>query len=259
MRNNPIRCFEGNAKPYEPFWRTRNTAETGGNPEMEFYGVISEYSWFEDDITPKKFKSDLYALNNGGDITLRIDSPGGDVIAASVIRSIMSDYPGQITVRIDGLAASAAVIVAMAGSKVLIMDTAYMMIHDPAVIAMFAVLDIETTGRLHDQLKSIKTGIVDTYATKTGLSQEKISRLMSEETWMSAREAVVYGFATEVIDGGQKKLNNSFTNLAFVNLLKSYVNIPSQLIPSNQPATDDIDQEVVEEDSFLDEVFILSV
>lgn len=233
MRNKPIRCFDGNAQPHEPFWRTRNAAETGGEPELEFYGVISEYSWFEDDITPKLFKDQLYNLGNGGPITVRIDSPGGDVVAASVIRSIMSDYPAPITVRIDGMAASAAVIVAMAGQKVRIMDTAYMMIHDPAVVVFMAMLDIETLSRLHDQLKAIKTGIADTYAQRTGMSPDRISKMMADETWMSAKEAVGFGFATEIIEGGQKPA--TMTNLAFVNALKTYVNVPQALALSSEP------------------------
>ncbi len=239
MQNKPIRCFDGNAKPHEAFWRMRNAAETGGDPEMEFYGVISEYAWMGDEITPKLFKDDLYKLGNGGPITVRIDSPGGDVIAASVIRSIMTDYPGKITTRIDGMAASAAVIIAMAGQRVRIMDTAYMMIHDPAVVVFMAMLDIATLDQLHTQLKSIKTGIVDTYAGKTGLSAERISRMMAEETWMSAREAVNYGFANEIIDGGQKaKPANVMTNLAFVNTLKTYVNVPQSLLSSEPAAVD---------------------
>ncbi len=240
----PIRCFDGNAAPHEPFWRLRNASETGGEPEMELYGVISEYSWSEDDITPKLFKDDLYKLGNGGPITVRIDSPGGDVIAASVMRSIMTDYPGPITTRIDGMAASAAVIIAMAGQTVKIMDTAYMMIHDPAVVVFLAMLDIDTLGRLHDQLKTIKTGIVDTYASKTGLSAERISRMMADETWMSAREAVTYGFATEIIEGGQKqKPANVLTNVAYVNTLKTYVNVPQSLLPDAQAPAPDLLQE----------------
>lgn len=76
MTNKPIRCFDGNAQPHEAFWRMRNAAETGGDPEIELYGVISEYSWFDDDITPKMFKDDLYKLGNGGPITVRIDFAG---------------------------------------------------------------------------------------------------------------------------------------------------------------------------------------
>jgi ATP-dependent Clp protease, protease subunit len=228
--SDPIRCFDGTAKPHEPFWNIRNAAETGGEPEVDFYGYISEYSWLGDEITPNKFKTDLHKAGNGGPVTIRLNSPGGDVIAASVIRSIITDYPGPVTVRIDGMAASAAVIVAMAGKTVKIMDTAYMMIHDPAVIVMMAALDIEMLGQLHDQLKSIKQGIVDTYASKTGLSVDKLSRMMKDETWMSAQEAVSYGFASEVIKGGQAQ-NASKT--AFVNALHNYVNVPQALLESS--------------------------
>ena len=225
--NDPIRCFEGTTKPHEAFWRMRNAAETDGDPELEFYGYISEYSWFEDDITPKKFKDDLYALGNGGPVTIRLNSGGGDVIAASVIRSIISDYPGAVTVRIDGLAASAAVIVAMAGQKVRIMDTAYMMIHDPAFLVLFASLDIETLGNWYNELVSVKKGIVETYAAKTGLKPEKLSKMMADTTWMSASEAVEYGFANEIIEGGQSPASS---NVAIVNALKNYRNVPAALL-----------------------------
>ena len=258
MSHKPIRCFDGNAKPHEPFWRARNAADTGGEPEIELYGVISEYSWFEDEITPKLFKADLYKIGNGGPVTIRIDSPGGDVIAASVIRSIMTDYPGPITTRIDGMAASAAVIIAMAGQKVRIMDSAYMMIHDPAVVVFLAMLDIDTLGRLHDQLKSIKTGIAETYASKTGISVERISRMMADETWMSAREAVDMGFATEIIEGGQKQPASALKNIAYVNALQSYVNVPQALRAAEEPAlqnqSESVDDNDREAQSLRDEI-----
>lgn len=226
-RTDPIRCFEGTTKPHEAFWKVRNAAETGGDPEMELYGYISEYSWFEDDVTPKMFKNALYSLGNGGPITVRLNSGGGDVIAASVIRSIMTDYPGDITVRIDGLAASAAVIVAMAGKKVRIMDTAYMMIHDPAYSVLFATLDIALLEDLWNTLTSIKKGIVETYAAKTGLKQDKLAQMMADTTWMSASEAVEYGFANEIIEGGQAP---AASNMAVVNALRNYVNVPAALL-----------------------------
>lgn len=237
-QNNPIRCFDGNAKPHEPFWRLRNATETGEDPELEFYGYISEYSWFEDDITPKKFKDDLYALGNGGPITVRLNSGGGDPIAASMIRSIMTDYPGPITVRIDGLAASAAVAVAMAGKKVRIMDTAYMMIHDPAYTFFLATLDIETLGSLYNEAVSIKKGLIDTYAAKTGLKVEKLAKMMSDTTWMSASEAVEYGFANEIIEGGQAP---GASNMAIVNSLRNYMNVPAALlVPQPGPAPEPV-------------------
>jgi ATP-dependent Clp protease protease subunit len=247
-QNNPIRCFDGNAKPHEPFWRLRNATETGGEPELELYGYISEYSWFEDDVTPKKFKDDLYKLGNGGPITVRLNSGGGDIFAASVIRSIMTDYPGAITVKIDGIAASAAVIVAMAGKKVRIMDTAYMMIHDPAVVVMFASLDIETLGSWYNSLVAVKKGIVETYATKTGLKPEKLAKMMADETWMSASDAVEYGFANEIIEGGQAAPTAS--NMAIVNVLRNYRNVPAALQvpqsgPKNEPPVQPLSPEAI--------------
>ena len=220
-KRTPIRCFEGTAQPHEPFWRMRN--EAGADPEMELYGAISEYSWFDDDVTPQMFKADLNKLGHGGPITLRINSPGGDVIAASMMRSIMTDYPGPITVRIDGLAASAAVVVAMAGKTIRIMDTGYVMIHDPAVIAFMAYLDIETLGNWYNQLVSVKKGIMDTYAARTGLKPEKVGKMMSDTTWMSATEAVEYGFADEIITGGQAPVSD----LAIVNAIQNYANVPA--------------------------------
>ena len=226
-QHNPIRCFEGNAQPHEPFWKWVNVDTD--QPEMELNGVISEYSWFEDDITPKKFKDDLYKFGRGGPITMKINSPGGDVIAASMMRAIMSEYPGEITAQIEGMAASAAVIVSISASKVRIMDSAYMMIHDPAVMVFLAMLDIETLGQLHDSLKSIKAGIVPAYAQKTGLSEERISNMMRKETWMSAREAVDYHFADEIIAGGQQP-KTSIQNVAFVNVIQTYANVPPGLL-----------------------------
>lgn len=229
----PIRCFPGNALPHEPFWRMRNAVETGGDPEMEFDGVISEYSWEGDEITPQRFKSDLYGLGHGGPVTMKLlNAVGGDVIAASVIGAIMSEYPAPIHVRIYGVAASAAVNVAMSGTDCKILDSAYMMIHDPAYAFFLAYLDIETMGRLYNALVSTKKGIVDTYAGKTGLKPEKISKLMADETWLSAQEAVELGFADEVISGGQAPASN----VAVVNALTSYRNVPAVLRARLAPA-----------------------
>lgn len=234
---NPIRCFDGKAEPYERFWMVRDAAETGGEPEMEFYGYISEYSWFEDDITPKKFKDDLYATGKGGPITIRINSGGGDVIAASMIRAFLLDYPGHVTTRVDGLAASAAVAVAMSGKTVKIQDTAYMMIHDPAYAVFFAMLNIETLTQWLDALKTFKAGILDAYAARTTLSREKISKMMTAETWMSASEAVEWGFADQVIGGvesadakAQKSILNGVWPMAVVNALKGFENVPAGLL-----------------------------
>lgn len=196
----PFRCFEGNAKPYEPFWRVIDAENTeSGEPEVELYGYISEYSWFEDEITPKKFKDDLYAAGNGGPITIRLNSYGGDVIAASLMNTIIRDYPGRVTVQIDGIAASAATIVAVAGDVVRIQETGYIMVHDPSVVFLMAQLNIEDLTRLANALQAIKAGIINAYESKTGLSRERLSKLMTDETWMDAQRALDLGFVDEVI------------------------------------------------------------
>ena len=242
MPKQPIRCIDGDAKPYQPFWKWINL--DSALPEMEIDGVISEYSWLDDDITPKQFKDDLYRNGKGGPVLMKLNSPGGDVIAASKMRAIMTEYPGDITVRISGMAASAAVMLAISGKQTQIADSAYMMIHDPAVVVFLAALDIETLGRLQDNLKSIKDGIIPAYAQKTGLSEERISNMMTRETWMSAREAVDYGFADQVIAGGQKAASQ-ITNLAYVNLFK-FGNVPPELVNLSsqaQPSAADVERE----------------
>lgn len=229
MKKQPIRCFEGTAKPHEAFWRIRNAEETeSGEAEVELYGVISEYSWYEDDITPKMFKDELYKVGKNGPITIRINSGGGDVIAASMMRAIIQDYPGEKTARIDGLAASAAVVVALAADTIKIQDTAYMMIHDPAVVVFLAYLDIKTLDGLSAFLKTIRKGILDTYAIRTGISDDRLKRMMEDETWMSANDAVELGFADEVITG--KPAANIQDGIKNLSILKNYGNVPEAIL-----------------------------
>jgi ATP-dependent Clp protease protease subunit len=229
----PLRVFEGSAKPYEPFWTVRNAAESeSGETEIEFYGYISEYSWWEDDITPKKFKDDLNKNGAGGPVTIRINSGGGEVWAASVIRSIIMEYPGRVTTRIDGLCASAATYVATAGDRVLMQDTGYFMIHDPW---LFAVGGAEDLKKAIEFLETIKAGIVDAYQTKTGLEPERLAAMMTAETWMTAKEAQELGFVDEVISGNDAKPFKMLENAAILNCLRDYTNVPPGLLASDEP------------------------
>ena len=229
----PIKCFDGNAQPHEPFWQWKNLeSET---PEMEIEGVLSQYSWLDDEITPQMFKDDLYKYGKGGPVLMKINSPGGDVIAAAKMRDIMKEYPGEITVRVSGMAASAAVMVAISGKRVQISDASYMMIHDPMVVVL-GMLDIETLGRLQENLKSIKAGIVPAYAQKTGMSEGVISNMMTKETWMSAQEAVAKGFADEIWQGAPQKVQ-----AGYVNILQNYGNVPQgvlDLTSKDEPPVD---------------------
>lgn len=224
----PIRCFEGSAKPYEPFWNWRvvDEAQAEAEPELEFYGYISEYSWWGDEITPKKFKDDLNKFGQGGPVTVRINSGGGEVIAASTIRSILVDYPGRVTVRIDGLCASAAVMVALSGDVIRIQDSAYMMIHKPGYSMLFGYLTEDVLEGIVNTLKVFTASTVDLYALHTKIEPEKMEKMLLDETWMNANQAVELGFADEVINNSDPVKKNT----SMMNMLENYKNVPSALL-----------------------------
>ena len=157
---------------------------------LRINGVIAEQSWFDDDITPALFASEL---NNGsGDVTVWINSPGGDVVAAAQIYNLLIDYPGHVTVNIDGVAASAASVIAMAGDKVAMSPVSMLMIHNPATLA---IGDKDELAKAMRMLESVKESIINAYQAKTGLSRAKLSKLMDAETWMDAGAAIDMGFA----------------------------------------------------------------
>lgn len=171
-------------------WKNQTDGESGEARELEIYGTIAEESWFDDDVTPEQFRAELFA--GTGPITVWINSPGGDCIAASQIYTMLMDYKGDVTVKIDGIAASAASVVAMAGTEVLMAPTALMMIHNPATIAMG---DHEDMQKAIEMLDEVKESIINAYEIKTSLSRAKLSHLMDAETWMNANKAVELGFA----------------------------------------------------------------
>lgn len=227
----PIRLFDGPHKPHEAFWHIKN--QEGAEPEIELYGYISEYSWWDDDITPAMFKDDLNKAGQGGPVTVRINSGGGDVFAASVMRSILVEYPGKVTVRVDGLAASAATVVATAGDVVRMQDTAYWMIHDPIGLAWG---NIEELKQMLDTLKTVKNGILDAYQTRTGMNREKLSKMMTDETWFSASEAKEVGFIDEVIgEKAPKAVESVMDRAAILNSLRNYRNVPEGLLGELSP------------------------
>lgn len=178
------------------FWAWKNLADEGQPEErvLELYGTIAEESWFDDDITPRMFKDELNA--GSGDITVWINSPGGDCVAASQIYSMLMDYKGNVTVKIDGIAASAASVIAMAGTKVLMAPTALMMIHNPMTAAFG---DHEDMQKAIEMLNEVKESIINAYEIRTNLSRAKLSHLMSSETWMNAKKAIELGFADDIL------------------------------------------------------------
>jgi ATP-dependent Clp protease protease subunit len=183
------------------FWKwVRNKTPAGEDPELAertlfLNGTIASESWFDDDVTPALFKSDLDS--GKGPITVWINSPGGDVWAAAQIYNMLLSYSGKVTVKIDGLAASAASVIAMAGDEVLVSPGSMLMIHNPSTMAMG---DKDDLTQAISMLDSVKDSILNAYVKKTGLSKNKLSKLMDDETWMDANKAVELHFADRVME-----------------------------------------------------------
>ena len=180
--------------------------ETTGERVLYFDGEISEETWWGDEVTPKMFRDELF--KDIGDITIWLNSPGGDCVAASQIYAMLMDYPHSVTVKIDGIAASAASVIAMAGTKVLMAPTALMMIHNPLTIA---IGDSEEMRKAIDMLAEVKESIVNAYQIKTSQSRAKISHLMDAETWMNANKAIEMGFADGILEDAKRKTSEDVT------------------------------------------------
>ena len=167
-----------------------------GSRVLRLEGPIDSDNFWGDEITPEMFRDELEAED--GDITLWINSPGGNVFAAAEIYTMLKEYTGKVTVRIASIAASAASVVAMAGDQIEMSPTAMLMIHDPSTIAMGNAADMQ---HAIDVLNEVKESIINAYVAKTGLRRSKISELMSNETWMNAKKAHELGFCDEIMYG----------------------------------------------------------
>lgn len=189
--------------------------ETTGERTLRLDGAISDETWLGDEVTPEQFREELNA--GSGDITIWINSPGGDVFAASEIYNCLRAYSGKVTVKIDSLAASAASVVAMAGDVVEISPVGQIFIHNPETIAAGNVAEFSTAIKMLDE---IKESIINAYELKTKLPRSQLAQLMDDETWLNARRAVELGFADKIIGGdstgltaqqfSRRQITNSF-------------------------------------------------
>lgn len=216
------------------FWNWVRNEDTGQR-SLYLEGVIAQESWFGDEITPAAFKSELNAGNQP--ITVHINSVGGDCVAASQIYTMLMDYPADVTVQIDGLAASAASVVAMAGTKVCMSPTALMMVHNPWTNASGDAKDMQKAIALLDE---VKESIINAYEIKTGMDRQSLSNLMDAETWMNAYRAKELGFCDEVLFDGEEpseKVAFSFSSrVAEVQLL----NRVKASLPEEQPVSTEV-------------------
>lgn len=210
----------------EKFWNWIKN-EDSGETELLFEGPISSETWWGDEITPAMFRDELAKVS--GNLTVWINSPGGDCISASQIYTMLRNHKSKVTVKIDGIAASAASVVAMAGDETLISPTGYLMIHNPMTLASGNKSDMEKAIAL---LEEIKEGIINAYVRKTGLSRNKISKLMDDETWLNAEKALQLGFVDGILFDDKKKTS-----------------VPEE----DKPDEDESDEESDENDSDEDE------
>lgn len=187
-----------NKNEVQRFWNFVPDEESN-TAEMLLYGEISEYSWYGDEITPSIFNQELKDLGAVDEITVRINSGGGDVFAAVAIYTRLKEHKAKISVKIDGWCASAATIIAMAGDTIEISVGGVFMIHDPlaGLIGYYNTTDLENIVK---ELETIKQSIVNCYMTVTDKSEEEIKSLMTNEgEWFTGEEAVEAGFCTAVM------------------------------------------------------------
>lgn len=214
------------------FWNwVKNEDETR---TLFLNGAIAEESWFDDDVTPALFRSEL--SSGTGDIVVWINSPGGDCIAAAQIYNMLMDYKGSVTVKIDGIAASAASVVAMAGTIVLMSPASLMMVHNPLTIA---IGDSEEMRKAISMLDEVKESIINAYEIKTGMLRTKLAHLMDAETWLNANKAIEYGFADDILFRDDLSQSAGFPQNDFIFSRRAVTNsLMNKLIhPKEEPQT----------------------
>jgi ATP-dependent Clp protease protease subunit len=178
-------------KTIKRFW---NWVKNESGRTLYLDGYIAPESWFEDEVSPKEFKKELETETD--DITVWINSPGGDFFAASQIYTMLKEYEGRVTIKIDGIAASAAAVIAMAGDEVLMSPTALVMIHNPTTFVWGEETDMQEGMEM---LSEVKEAIINAIEAKTGLGRTQIATMMDSETWFSAGRAVELKFADKIL------------------------------------------------------------
>ncbi|RPI59408.1 MAG: Clp protease ClpP [Ignavibacteriales bacterium] len=218
------------------FWKIQNNVSNSLIGELFLYGPIaSSNNWDQDVNTPKQFKEDLDKLGDISELNIYINSGGGDVFAGQAIHSILKRHSAKKTVYIDGLAASIASVVAMAGDTIVMPKNAMMMIHKAWTICVGNANDFR---KLADDLEKVEETIISAYESRDlTIARDEIVKLMDAETWLTADEALEYGFIDEVeeekkvaasIDGGFLVMNGTKMDLS------NYKNKP-KFISLNEP------------------------
>lgn len=227
MRKENFRIVASSAPPVAPpdteasqFWRFENVADSG-EATMYVYGDIVTYDmedWnWPDDVVPNKFKNELNELGNVSRINVRINSNGGSVFGAYAIMNLLKNHKAEIIVHIDGIAASAATLIAMAGDKIITALGSVWMIHLPSFSIFFANLNANDLDKMKSSLSTITQSMTDIYHAKTGIAKDQLEQMMSDEKWMTGTEAQMLGFADEVTETEAVAYLNSDKQTAIFN------------------------------------------
>ena len=187
-------------------------ARANDTTEIDIFGVIGDYG-----LRAEDFKRTLDAVNTSL-IIVNINSPGGDVFAGIAAYNLLVEHPSQVHVRIHGLAASAASLIAMAGDNIIMGEGSFLMIHNAWTIALGDTRELAKTSRLLAQIDKEIAGI---YATRTGIDREELRAMMDAETWLSADDAIEQRFADDSAQLDATANANAFDLTAFKNVPKA--------------------------------------
>ena len=198
----------------KPFWKFHNVA--GGREELLLYGDISDSTWWGDEVTPKQFAEDLDKLGAVSEITVRINSGGGDVFAAQTIGNLLEQHPANVVARIDGLCASSATIVACHCDRVVAANDSTYMVH-PVRLGLLGYYDATTMQQYLNALDTIKENIISLYAKKTGRDKEEVTGWMDATSWWTGQEAKDNGFVDELVEDVETPVVENRDGVLFVN------------------------------------------
>lgn len=225
--------------------------------ELMIYGPISSDSWWGDEITPKNFKTDLDSLGDISDLHVYINSDGGDVFAGQAIHSMLKRHKAKVTVHVDGLAASIASVIVMAGNVVHMPSNSMMMIHNPWTWTYGNSAELR---KIADAMDKIGESIIAVYQEKTGMTEKKIKEIMDAETWLTAKDAKKLGFADEIEEEKQiaASLDGSFVLMNGQKMdLTRYRNAPKIEPTKTETTKNEIKEDVQKQEPInTDELFL---
>lgn len=234
------------------FWECKQSANQD-EADIYIFGEITSFKWDESDTTASSFQKDLKELGDVKKINLHVNSPGGSVFEGIAIGNMLKQHKAYVTAYVDALAASIASVIVVSCDKVIMPENSMMMIHNPW---SFAIGNANELRKQADDLDRIAESSVVTYLAKAGdkLTEEKIKKIMDEETWLSAREAFDYGLCDIVESSNQIAASIS------EQLFNNYQRVPEKFLPVKQESQiDDYERKKIIEQAQKDKEYITNV